>query len=68
MELNGLIVFGLIFLLITLFVGPRLTKEVPEGSCDSAYKDLKKIKAYYKGFLIASSAMIIIGLIIMFLG
>jgi hypothetical protein len=67
MELNGILVFGVIFLLITLFVGPRLTNRVLEGECHQAYESVETNKKYYKIFLILSSIMIIVGGIMMFL-
>jgi hypothetical protein len=63
--MNGLLVFGLIFLIITLAVRPKLTKEVPEGACHQAYEDVEKNKKAVRLFLIVSSAMILAGLLMM---
>lgn len=67
MELNPLIVFGVIFLAITLFVGPRLTNHVLPGECHQADEAVANNKKWYRIFLILSSAMILIGGLLMFL-
>lgn len=67
MELNPLIVFGAIFLVITLFVGPRLTNHVLPGECHQADETVASNKKWYKIFLIVSSAMIVVGGLLMFL-
>jgi len=65
--MNGLFVFGLIFLIITLVVYPKLTKEVPEGACHQAYEDVEKNKKGVRLFLIVSIAMILAGVLMMIL-
>ena len=67
MELNALIDFGVIFLIITLIVGPRLTNKVLPGQCHQADDDVANNKKWYIIFLIVSSAMILGGLLMMFL-
>ena len=63
--MNGLFVFGLIFLVIVLCVYPKLTKEVEDGSCHQAYEDVEKNKKAVKWCLIASIAMIVAGALMM---
>ena len=52
--MNGLTVFGLIFLLITLFVRNKLTSRAVEGQCDKVYKTIENNKKWVKRFLIIS--------------
>lgn len=65
--MNGIFVFGLIFLLITLCAYPKLVKDVPEGACHQAYEDVEDNKKYFKIFLGVSIGMVIIGGIMMLL-
>lgn len=63
--MNGLFVFGLIFLVITLFVYPRLQKEVTAPWCPNDVKAVSDNKKYFRIFLIVSIIMIVIGGILM---
>lgn len=65
--MNGLFVFGLIFLIIALVVYPRLTKDVPENACHQAYEMVEHNKNGFKIVLIVSIAMIIAGILMMVL-
>ena len=59
--MNGLFVFGLIFLVITLFVYPRLQKTVDKPWCPEDVKNVSNNKKYFRIFLIVSIIMIVIG-------
>ena len=63
--MNGILVFGIIFLIITLCAYPKLIKDVPEGACHQAYEDVEDNKKYFKIFLGVSIGMIVIGIILM---
>jgi hypothetical protein len=63
--MNGLFIFGLIFLAITLFVYPRLQKEVENPWCPNDVKAVSDNKKYFKIFLIVSISMIVIGGLLM---
>ena len=63
--MNGILVFGLIFLVITLLVRPALVSKVPEGACHRGYEDVSDNKKYFKMFLIISISMIVIGGVLM---
>lgn len=65
--MNGLFVFGLIFLAITLFVYPRLQKKVEKPWCPNDVKAVSDNKKYFRIFLIVSIAMIIAGILMMIL-
>ena len=67
MELNALIVFGVIFLIITLIVGPRLTDKVLPGQCHQADEDVASNRKWYRTFLVVSIAMIVGGVLMMLL-
>ena len=62
--MNGLTVFGLIFLIITLAVYPKLKKEVDKPWCPQSVKGVADNKKYFRIFLIVSILMILIGLIV----
>jgi hypothetical protein len=62
--MNGLFVFGLIFLIITLAVYPKLQKST-DSWCPYEIKGVNDNKKYFKIFLIVSIAMIIVGGIMM---
>ena len=62
--MNALIVFGLIFLVITLIAGPRLTNKVLPGQCHQADEDVANNKKWYRIFLVVSIVMIVSGIII----
>ena len=62
--MNGLIIFGLIFLVITLIAGPKLTKVVLPGQCHQADEDVANNKKWYKIFLVVSIVMIVSGIIV----
>lgn len=63
--MNGIFVFGLIFLVIALCVYPKLIKEAPEGACHQAQEDVDDNKKYFKIFLVVAIAMTLIGGLIM---
>ena len=52
--MNGIFVFGLIFLVIALCVYPKLMKEAPEGACHQAQEDVDDNKKYFKIFEIVN--------------
>lgn len=62
--MNPLLIFGIIILLITLIVKPKLTKEVPENACHQAHEIVEDNKRWYKIFLILSVTMIVAGTIL----
>ena len=62
--MNPLLIFGAIFLLITLIVKPKLTKKVPENACHQAHEAVEDNKRWYKIFLILSVTMIVAGIIL----
>lgn len=63
--MNGLLVFGLIFLIITLAVRPKLTMDVPENACHQAYEDVERNKKAVKAFFFVSAVMILAGILMM---
>ena len=63
--MNVLFVFGLIFLAITLFVYPKLQKEVTAPWCPNDVNAVSDNKKYFKIFLIVSISMIVIGGLLM---
>jgi hypothetical protein len=65
--MNGLFVFGLIFLIMTLVVYPRLAKDVPENACHEAYETVENNKKAVRIFLILSIGMILGGILMMIL-
>ena len=65
--MNGLFVFGLIFLIITLFVYPRLQKKVEKPWCPNDVKAVSDNKKYFRIFLIVSIGMILGGILMMIL-
>lgn len=62
--MNGLTIFGIIFLAITLSVKPALTNKVLPGQCSQADEDVANNKKWYRIFLVLSILMIIGGIII----
>lgn len=62
--MNPLIIFGIILLIITLVVRPKLTKEVPENACHQAHEMVEDNKKWYKIFLILSITMIVVGIVL----
>lgn len=62
-----LAVFGGIFLLITLFVGPRLQNEVEAPWCPNDVQGVADNKKWYKRFLIISSTMVAVGILLILL-
>jgi len=63
--MNGFFVFGLIFLIITLAVYPKLQKETNYSWCPQEVRGIENNKKYFKIFLVVSIVMIIIGIIMM---
>ena len=63
--MNGLFVFGLIFLAITLFAYPKLKKISEKPWCPEDVKDVADNKKYFKIFLITSIVMIVVGILLM---
>ena len=63
--MNGIFIFGLIFLIMCLFIYPRLTKVAPEDECHQAQETVDNNKKYFKIFLIVAVAMVVIGGIMM---
>lgn len=64
--MNGILVFGIIFLVITLCVKPFLVKSVPEDACHQGYEDVADNKKYFKLALLVSISMVIIGIVLSF--
>lgn len=65
--MNGLLVFGLIFLIIALVVKPKLIKTVPENACHQAHELVSDNKKYFKIILFVSIGMILAGILMMIL-
>ncbi len=59
-----LIVFGAIFLLVTLVAGKYMMKVPENPSCSENIESVKNNKRNYKVLLIVSSVMIAVGLIL----
>lgn len=61
-----LIVFGVLFLVMTLIVGvfTKKEKDIENPNCKEEVTDVKNNRKLYKWFIIVFSLMIIVGLII----
>lgn len=62
--MNPLLVFGGIFLTITLAVYPKLKKTVVNDWCPEEHQAVASNKKYFKLFVTIFSAMTLIGLIL----